>query len=279
MKDVTVAEGQTITVNFDLQPDTTPTVEGTVLDPDGNPVSGASVTYYPNGEIPFAQSVKTDAHGQFEIHAAAGTPVRATWKNLATTAAQKVKPGIPLELTLSADTTFSLIVKLSDEDGNLVPGAQADLITWGASTGIGGHPRAANKDGTVTFENLPRDGKYSVSATAPGYGGASRDLKRSPAAGNAATLQVVLHKATSVIAGKVVDAHGKPLPNFPVEMNGDDTVQTHTDAAGHFSFSVTDTAAALIYLRSPTGEPLKPIDAKAGQTDLTLTAPEVNPPK
>jgi hypothetical protein len=77
-----VAPGQTLDIQFDLQPDPAPVVEGTLTDLDGTPIPFAWISSQPPGATA-GRSVVADVKGRFRLHAAAGTPLRASYPGFA----------------------------------------------------------------------------------------------------------------------------------------------------------------------------------------------------
>jgi protocatechuate 3,4-dioxygenase beta subunit len=284
-----VFDGQTTIVNFDLSPDRSSTIRinGTVLNPSGQPVAGADVTCDdPDSPEPFVstESAITDAGGHFQLRdVKAGSQIRVRSKDqtLATDAPISVLPQThEITIRLSAGAQFMLIVKVTDVTGAVIPDASVQLTIMNGRFGEGegqGHPVDAN--GVVSLESLWTDNRYFLDAQAPGYGVTQAKVD-APALANPGrqTLTLVLKQATSVIAGIVVDAQGKPAPGVRVDINDSKTGarSTHTDSQGHFSFNVVDDARhVLVYLPHLGDDQSKPIyaTANAGQTDVKLTLP------
>ncbi|MGA2583857.1 MAG: carboxypeptidase regulatory-like domain-containing protein [Tepidisphaeraceae bacterium] len=285
-----VADGQTVTVNFDFDPDDSPALSGIVLDPDGKPVSGATVicddkTGVGRGGIGQGEKVaQTDAGGQFKFASAGkGAVLRARWKDLATETAVTVRnPGEDETLDLSADSTFSLEIDVNDQSsGTGVGGANVMLITQN-DAGFGmGSTHKADAAGKVIIPKLFTDTSYSVSAQASGYGQAQRNVKAPLGNPRQAVISLSLKKATSVIAGTLTDDAGNPLANVEVVLNGPLTgyQTTKTDSAGKFSFAVVDTVKnAMVGFRAPAGTHPSFARANAGDTDVQLVAHSSQPP-
>jgi RNA polymerase sigma factor (sigma-70 family) len=268
---VMVKEGETVETTFEMKPDRSPMAEGVVLDPQGNPVGGAMVTYeLPNDFSLEPHVVTTDAQGKFRIHARKGTVVRAEWKEMATLTPTKINRASSIELQLAAHATFSVVVELVDSSGKPVAGATASLGQQSGQFGMLGQAHAADNLGRVRFEGLKMDGRYWVSAEAPGYGEAQANLNSGKVDdAQELTVRIVLQKVTSAIAGVVVDIEGKPLKDVDVWINGSTTGarDVRTDAAGKFVFHVVSGANGLIWIKDD-GKNLKAVDGRAGQEDL-----------
>jgi hypothetical protein len=282
-----VLDGQTTIVNFDLPPDraSTISINGTVLNPSGQPVAGADVTCDdPDSPEPIVstESATTDAGGHFQLRGVkAGSQIRVRSKDqtLATESPISVHPQThDLAIRLSAGAQFMLVVKVTDVAGAAIPAATVQLNIMNGRFGEGQvHP--VDADGVVSLESLWTDNHYFLEAQAPGYG-VNQAKVETPAQANPRrqTLTLVLKKATSIIAGSVVDAQGNPAPDVKVSINGSKTGahDTRTDAQGHFSFNVVDDArGVLVYLPKPVEDHSMPVHAtaSAGQTNLKLTLP------
>jgi hypothetical protein len=183
-----------------------------------------------------------------------------------------------LAIRLSAGAQFMLVVKVTDVAGAAIPAATVQLNIMNGRFGEGQvHP--VDADGVLSLESLWTDNHYFLEAQAPGYG-VNQAKVETPTQANPRrqTLTLVLKKATSIIAGTVVDAQGNPAPDVRVSINDSKTGahDTRTDAQGHFSFSVVDDARGVfVYLPKPVEDHSMPVHAtaSAGQTNLKLTLP------
>ena len=271
MQSVTVAAGQTIEVNFDLQPDPTPLIEGRVIDPDGKPAPNALIQIPSDRNMMFGRTVTADADGKFHLHAKPGTKLTARLGDLSTAFPVTAIADAPMEIQLEKEARFTLIVHITDAAGNAVPGSSAELTTMTGQFGSSGTPHRADAKGVARFESLPMDGKYDVSAQADGYGDSQTKVGPPPFdEPRELELPIVIHKATEEISGRVLDKDNKPVPNITVELNGISTVDTTTDADGKFIFHVVKHASEALYIRLENGDMLTAVTARAGEKDIVL---------
>jgi protocatechuate 3,4-dioxygenase beta subunit len=285
--DVDVKEGETVTVNFDLPRDTSPTIQGRVVDSDGNPVAGASVEYKEpptTGKAmrfsPFGLSVQTDATGRFKVRAAAGTILRARFKEMATESPVKASdPAGFYTLKIEPHMSFTLLARAVDGNGAPVPNATFELLSDAINLG---ETRNANSDGTVTIDSLAVDTTWRIIASAPGYGREPGAVPAPaapvpPALTRHSEVTVVLPAAGMTISGVVVDQKGNPASGITVSIQGAETgqVDTKTDASGQFTFKVVDGASGWLMLHDANGKTMRrPIQmAHAGETDIKLVMP------
>ncbi|HVS73253.1 MAG TPA: carboxypeptidase regulatory-like domain-containing protein [Phycisphaerae bacterium] len=273
-KTLTVTEGQTSDITFDLPADPAPLVEGTILGPDNKPVPGATVTA---GGRKFATAGKD---GKFHLHANPGALLHVAANGLNTVDPITVLQDKPLTIHLQKNATFDLSVKIVDESLHPVPTASLVLTTTLGNHATSSAPHPADPAATVHIDKLPLDGAYIVEAQAPGFGVSSQQIHQLPS-GTPYDTTIVLHPRTAQIAGTVVDSVGNPAPNITVAMNGAATgaAETKTDATGHFSFPVPEKSSALISLPSVHVTPGTSHKSNAGDTDVHLTYPAaVTPP-
>jgi hypothetical protein len=285
MRAVDVAEGQTATLNFDMRPDPSPIVEGHVIDPNGNPVPGATVLYTrppAPGQPEFLEdrSVTTDATGRFKLRGGIGTTLKATYKNLATQSPTTLtSTGGFYTLQLAPRVTFDLTVKVVDESGSPVAGATAGIFPTSGGMMI---TQPVSADGSAKFEAIGADTRWSLHANAPGYGLSQLPVRPPRTLPRIVEMKIVLKKADQVISGTLVDDQGNPLAGLTVAINGPliGVVDTKTDAQGRFKLQVAAGTSGLIYIRDADDKPLlrENLRAKAGETDLKLVMPAATQP-
>ncbi len=217
------------------------------MDANGNPAAGAIVLYEgPDAMMEQSRTVTADGQGRFTITGFKKGAVlrarRAEGSAEATLKMMAVKdPSDDLMVELSATGRFSLLVKTVGVDGKVVPHATMSLIKMGARSGMGGMALAVNGDGTIQFENLYKDYRYSVMGTAPGYGETQVAVKTSGEADVQQTVTVTLKKADTPVAGTVRDEMGKGMADVEVQRNGSNgAASTRTDGEGHFKFMVAE---------------------------------------
>ncbi|HVX85522.1 MAG TPA: carboxypeptidase regulatory-like domain-containing protein [Phycisphaerae bacterium] len=272
MKTLTLTEGQTPDITFNLPPDPAPLVEGAILGPDNKPVPGATITA---GGRKFATA---DKDGKFHLHANPGALLHVAANGLNTVDPITVPQDQPLTIHLQKNATFNLSVTIVDESLHPVPTASLVLTTTLGNHATSSAPHPADSAATVHIDKLPLDGAYTIEAQAPGFGVSSQQIHQFPH-GDPYDTTIVLYPRTAQIAGTVVDSTGNPAPNITVAMNGAATgaAETKTDANGHFSFPVPEKSSALISLPSVHVTPGTSHKSNAGDTDVHLTYP-ASPP-
>lgn len=219
-------DGRGPVTGVDLWLDPGASLEGTVVDPAGKPVSGAVVTASPYRLVaspaPVVSNPKagavTGAQGTFRLVAPPGLlTLYATRAPLGpgrlggvqATAGATVK-GLVVHLSRAA----GLVLEVAGDDGRPVPGARVrvvcagDLLCAFATTG---------PDGMATLSSLA-PGAARIRADAPGRGEAGADVTLD--AGLKRRLTLVLG-GTGTIAGRVVGAAGDPLSGAVVRLTSE----------------------------------------------------------
>ncbi|HEX4794226.1 MAG TPA: carboxypeptidase regulatory-like domain-containing protein [Humisphaera sp.] len=277
-QDVTVAEGQTVTHDFKLTRTSGKPVTGKVIDADGKPLPGVRVT----AEAPdaglqsgFSSSV-TDAQGNFRFVAVEpGTSLRAAHRSLELAREVSVDGGeIDVTLQLVPKVRITVTGMVVDPNNLPIVDARIQLISAMGSMGLG-TPDAAATDalGHFTLRGLSPTVRYSISVSAAGYGVTAAPIEFKPGVAQLDIGMIHLDPATALIAGRVVDALGHPVPKVKVNINGTRTgpQDTQTDEQGRFSFRVVEGASVLVYLRDAQGTPGKATRARAGKVDIELS--------
>lgn len=278
----TLEDGHWIEVNFALSPNHDKSLNGTVLDPSGDTVAGASVLCTdPDEGGPSGFTAVSDANGHFHFdHVRPNAEIRARWKDTATEKATKAPPpGQYVTLEVTPDGQFTLNVEVTDADGKPIPTASVRLDTSYGRFGEGTNPRAVAADGSTSFAPIFADRHCSIAADAPGYGPASAEVT-APARGgpHRQLLKIVLPKATSHISGVVLDDKNVPQPHVIVDMDRNNIAgarQTTTDDQGRFQFAAVPGTESRISIRPsyPGSFPPDEKKAKAGRGDVVLHRP------
>jgi protocatechuate 3,4-dioxygenase beta subunit len=293
-KDVTVIEGRSVAADFDLKPDPSPAFTGTVVDADGVPVSGATIDCQsPNtgrtfialptgpGTRPAPQArgrivpgrfvgtftplnrVQSDAAGRFRVRTAANSRLIAYFEDLATEQPLTLMdPAVPVTVRLFGEPRFSLAVKVIDDAGAAVRGAEVKLLRGMKMPFV----IQTADDGMAKFDNALELGN-TVWIQAPGYSGAGVRLPR-----GLRETTVRLQRANSTIEGYVLDDQGTKVSQVGVYLNTREfTEETETDANGHFSFDVIDSLTGTVHLRGTAPEGMA--RARSGDNNIKLVRP------
>jgi beta-lactamase regulating signal transducer with metallopeptidase domain len=282
LQDIVVGDGKTITLNIDLPVDKSPAVNGIVLGPDGKPAAGATVLYSRDEEGMSDRAVKSGPDGRFR---ARGVPQSAVFKarlnDLATVSPVGNKEdGHDVTLRLSERGIYKAMVRVKDDLGNVVPGASVSLITWEGASGMGSQPHPTGADGTVRFDKLYSDTRYTAMSTTLGRGESSEEI-HPPEAGKPGeqVIDLKLFSARGAVSGVVVDEKGRPVPDAEVLLSGPGfgSQTTHGDADGKFKFSVVSTMHGWLYLPDARTREGLPIMAAvtAGDSHVRLVLPSI----
>lgn len=236
IKEVTVAEGQTETVDFAMPPNPAPPVKGRVVNQQGQPVAGVQVTAWPRGEIiaepPFAI---TDRDGNFNISGIEdGSVVRARKGTAGTLEPVAVRDDNrhQLSLVLSDNSMSAVTVRVTGPDGAPLAGAQAEIREIMTEGTVRRQRKNTDAEGKVVFHGLYSDYTHLVMTQAKGYGKANARFKVRPGE-QIEGPTLALPKADSFIAGIVLDENGDPLVEALIEVFGVSPT-TRTDINGRF---------------------------------------------
>lgn len=250
---VTVAEKQTQTVDFSLQPQSA-TISGNLSDEKGKNVKDADgylLVTNSDGEN-FGGTI---SQGFYSISLAPGTYTF----HVTLSPDAPYSPGNDTNLTvgekdqnknfnLKVDTNkFDLSGSITDEKGNKVTGV--DVKVFGSDS-EGGWKQDENNTGAYSFKVAP--GTWTLGCEVinnPQYlscdGSLSVDVKKA-----SVTKNIIIKRASAVISGTIKDPTGKAMSNVYVSIDGasadpqnKDTGKaavssTKTDASGNFSASV-----------------------------------------
>lgn len=196
-------------------------VAGTVVDPNGLPVPKATIDSHSVG----ASEIVTDAKGRFKLRGSRGgamgpmeseSPyllVRSRDRNLATV--MDFDPTAAGDLTVKLAPAMILSGKVTDEQGNEIPGVKMSLVLWWGRMGHGFRyePAGTAPNGDYEIRAVPPGHRYSVNATADGYGSNYVEARTAEATGSRMELEpMVLKRADLDIRGTVVDVEGNPVP-------------------------------------------------------------------
>lgn len=279
-KEVTVTDAQGTSVDFLLPRDKNPPLSGQVIDAAGKPVPQARVTLQRSGDgpmiVPDATKI-TDDQGEFEFAAVPrGSTLRAVKGKTGTLEPVTVNGAEDITLIVEEDYLTNIAGVVTDLEGKPIAGAKVSLTRMHGSFGIGTEPRPTDANGRYSFDDLPVDGRYSVSAYGKGYGEAQANVRLRLGPVNEAPA-LKLARADSFVAGKVVDADGKPVAGVTVYLmiNRGERPEAITDQTGAFRFDgVVAGKQVTVYTMSANGKSIGgQANAKPGTSDTVLTLP------
>lgn len=241
-RDLTVRDGETVTVDFKLPHGArVKPIRGRVLGPDGKPVPNAEVVVTSSSRFGTDTLHQTDGDGAFilsEQLLSNALTLRARRGDLATPEGTVVTGRGPVTLRLQPRVFASLSGRVTDTAGKPIPGAEVSLSAWTYDTGAGSGTVRADPQGRFALSSLWPDLRYTVNATARGFGQKWTEQMRLRPAESREIALLVLKTADRSVAGRVVDEKGAPVVGVPVYLNGRDTAQqmNSTDAEGRFHF-------------------------------------------
>jgi protocatechuate 3,4-dioxygenase beta subunit len=272
----TVALGQTNRIEIELSPP--PRITGVVRDPSGAAVAGLQLLLSPNwghneGEI------KTDAKGRYELtwdpQRFGGSQqtfclvARDVERNLATV--QELEEG-KTTLDLRLETGLVVSGRVEDVNGKPLSNATVRVFLWSGNSGsqFGDKPIKADAQGHFEITALPPGRKYSLDATAKGYGSANQNIPADSETNRIEVAPCVLKVADHKLAGEVVDADDKPVAQAYVHMygQGQPNGSVRTDDKGRFKFD--EVCEGSVQLSASTRGPYGSARAEAGDTNVVI---------
>ena len=268
----------------DTPPDT-PKITGIVRDEKGLPVPGAVVSARPSlGE----EDVVTNNKGEFTIKSrrissvssavtdAVYLLVRHKERNLAA-ALQLYENNDKYEVKLTPGVIVS--GKVVDVNDKGIPDTQISLTFWGSSTGYDNKELTEiNSDGNFEIRAIPIGYRYSVEASADGYGQRYIQANTSEAAGNRMELEpLVLNLANLSTSGVVVDEINQPVSNIRIYAygNGQPNRETYTNSKGEFTLE--NMSEGPINIQANSREPKRMFGrakAEGGAKDIKIVVEE-----
>jgi hypothetical protein len=163
--------------------------------------------------------------------------VRDSQRNLAV--AVECDPATTENLAIRTTPGTILHGTVTSEQSGAIPGAQVSLIFW---NGHAGHTLRdsvkSHSDGSYEISGLPGGHRYSVVATAEGYGQTYIDIDAPEAAAAPTRMDpLVLRVANLDVTGTAVDIDDNPVPNARVFFYGRNqrNQETRTDPEGRFT--------------------------------------------
>ncbi|MBN1359267.1 MAG: carboxypeptidase regulatory-like domain-containing protein [Sedimentisphaerales bacterium] len=249
-----VERGETTRLDVDLEPATK--LRGMVVDPEGKPVPGATVSMHPLSTgsriiSNIGDELSADAQGRFEAPCGDADPrgwhvtaccEERDWVGLADVDAADE----PVQIRLGPGVTVKGTV--TNEEGIGIPAARVAVMVQpsGAVSSITIETLCDARGAFSLAGILPPDEATTcrLSADAAGYGPKSYVEIEVPNRPEAVTDlgAIVLIAANESLAGIAVDANDAPVPNVPVFLHGGSREitqpdrRTATDGNGRFRF-------------------------------------------
>lgn len=242
----TIADGET--KQFAMTLSGLPSIRGIVSDDAGKPLAGATVQIVPGGR---GKDATTDADGRFQV----------TWdpqgwssdrtvfylvgrhvdRNLAV--AQPTDDGadqVELKLRPAATLTGQVVDPNKDPIGGAYLQIMLRASNWGSSF-LTHRSIKTDAEGNFEVAAIPAEQRYTITATADGYGQTQIDLSEDQVTSDRVRTGVYsLDLANLSVTGVVVDSEGKPVSGASVHCYGGSQDNqpdrnTRTDADGKFT--------------------------------------------
>jgi protocatechuate 3,4-dioxygenase beta subunit len=236
----TVEDGKTNCVVVELKG--YPKVSGTVRDENGRPVAGAKVKVCPLGR----NEATSDAKGQYEVRRQ--TPnwapdlvpfvvARHFERNLVG-AVEFADDAKVVDVTMTLGVTC--VGKVVDPDGKPIENAKVYLTFWSSGSGssMARQENTTNAQGYYEIKAVPRHYRYSVNASADGYGEDYLRISTEEATNHRFEVEPIsLATANLSVSGIVVDMDDKPVENARVycQDRGQPYRDTRTNQDGRFA--------------------------------------------
>jgi len=254
-------------------------ITGVVRDEKGKPLPNAIVSTCP----PIAEETITNTEGIFSLRSRSrGTLgqredttyliVRHKERNLATAIELDETPD-NLDIKLTQGVILS--GKVVDVEGRGIPDADISLTFWVSQFGYGGREvTKIDAEGNYEIRPVPSGHRFSVTASAEGYGQQSIRVNTADAVDNRIELEpLVLAVANLSVSGVVVDADDKPVADARVHCygRGQPDRQTQTDANGKFALDNICEGPIRVYANvSGKTRLYGRVEAEGGATDVKI---------
>ena len=269
-----------------------------VSDAQGNPVSGATITFTPPATAPSASlgalTGVSDASGQVSVNATAGTqagsytvsatalgasaPATFSLTNTPAAAAALAVISGNDQNTMVTQAFASVVVQVTDAFANAVPGATVTIQapSSGAGASLSATPAAtdATGDTSLTLNANSVTGSYTVNVSTSGVS-APAALRLSNTAGAAASIALQSGNSQQAIVGtafaaalgvQVLDAYGNPVPGVNVSASVPSSGATAVQSGSPLSTDANGVTGVLFTAGTVPGS-----------YTVTLTAPGVTP--
>jgi protocatechuate 3,4-dioxygenase beta subunit len=275
----TIEDGKTCPVEFQLKG--YPRVSGTVRDEKGQPVAGAKVKVCPLGR----GEATTDAEGRYEVRRetpewAQGTVpfvvARHFERNLAG-AVEFADDTKVVDVTIKPGVTC--VGKVVDPNGKPIENAKVYLTfwSWGSGSSMAHEKNVTNAEGRYEIKAVPRHPRYSVEASAEGYGQDYLTISTEDANDRFEVEPISLGKANLSVSGIVVDMDDKPVENAEVycQGRGQPYRRTQTDPDGRFTLENVCAGKIRVYAGTRSAPQAHGrIETEGGATDVTVVVSE-----
>ncbi|HEY1661794.1 MAG TPA: carboxypeptidase regulatory-like domain-containing protein [Verrucomicrobiae bacterium] len=243
----TVTDGQTTQVSIDLPEPLK--ISGVVRDSTGAPVSGVSVGVVPNYGNG-GTGATTDANGHYDVSWQLPTfsgQMSISFFLVARDPDRKLAAIQPIDdaatnLDVTLKPAMNLSGRIQDPNGRPITNAMAYVMIYqeDSSYSISSRERIfADEQGRIHADALPLGQRYGWYVNASGYGSAQQQMDAADLTADHFDLPpLVLKPANRKLAGRVLDAKGKPAAGVQIWMQGEGQPNGNatTDSDGRFIF-------------------------------------------
>jgi uncharacterized GH25 family protein len=274
--DATVEAGRTNRLEIELNPP--PMIAGVVRDPSGAVVPGLQLSVFSNwGQN--GGAAKTDTKGHYEMAwnpqrfgpSGAGCCLlaRVVERNLAT--AQDFDENTT-RLDLRLEPGLVVAGRVEDVNGKPLSNATVRVYLWSGNSGsqFDEKPIRTDTQGRFEITAMPSGRKYSLDATAKGFGSANQSIQESADTNRVELEPCVLRVADRKLAGEVVDTDEKPVARANVYMygQGQPNGSVSTDDKGRFKFD--EVCEGSVQLSASARGPYGSAQAQGGDTNVVI---------
>ncbi|MCP4645051.1 MAG: redoxin domain-containing protein [bacterium] len=256
--------------------------KGKVVDPDGKPLAGATVTRSwgrttsatSGDDGTFELAMENQRMGEHEhvlLKGSHGETLRGTYYG-PMTSIEDASGTVELKPLAKAHG------RITDAEGK--PLAKAKVAAWAkfdrmSTTDV---RMEADDEGKYAFSNLMVGQLYSVRASAEGYGVMHSAEFTLEEGGDHAVEDVALAVADQVIEGVVVDNEGEPIADAQVSASSEQTEHSwaKTDAKGRFKLEklVDEEIRLYVHVQTSDGTQYANMNVMAGETEVELVVAE-----
>jgi len=265
-----------------------PKINGIVRDTAGRPIESVQLMIIPGGR----EEVISNSEGKFEYiwdRRSWGDPEGTVFCFVARHKQQNLAAALEigddtktLDLKLEPGITFA--GKVVDPDGKGITGAQVRVMlrvsNWGSS--LSRELVKADENGNYKIQAIPQGHKYSVSASAKGYGEKDVEAHADNAVDNRLSIEAItLPLANLSVSGQIVDTEGNSVPDVRVEGSGDDQPHPNTLTDKQGNFTLDGLCEGTVYIRADISRGGKRLSARvntyAGASDIRIVVREGRP--
>jgi hypothetical protein len=162
--------------------------------------------------------------------------------------------------------------RVENVNGRPLSNATVRVFLWSGNSGhqFDDKPIKADAKGRFEVTAMPPGRKYSLDATAKGYGSANQNIQEEAETNRIELAPCVLKVADHKLSGEVVDADDKPVARANVFMygQGQPNGSVLTDDKGRFKFD--EVCGGAVQLSASSRGPYGSARAEAGDTNVVI---------